>query len=482
MQENGKTPPMARTLVKRLLAVVLLVAGDVAALVISFLMAYYVRAGLLVDVIPLFSPMLHGLEVYSGSIGILFLWLLLFAYEGVYPSVGMSFWEETKAVLKGNTLAFLIVIVLTFITRTSFQFSRPVILMAFLLSVVLLPVGRRVVRTVARRAGLWGKEVVLLGSGAALAQLRCNLDRHPDWALNPIGVITPEGEADPGGLPVLGTIADLGKIGTQAGEVIVAMPGLAPRELVAVVEGSARIAPVVKVVPDLYGLASVGVRTHDLDGLLLLEMQDRLMLRRNRIMKRIFDTACALVGLILLSPLFAILAVLIRLDSSGKVFFGHSRVGREGKQFRCYKFRTMVSNAQAVLEDLLASDPKARAEWEREFKLKDDPRITRIGNFLRRTSLDELPQLFNVILGEMSLVGPRPIVADEVEKYGDKSRYFFKVTPGITGLWQVSGRNDIDYDERVLLDEYYAKNWSLWLDIEILIRTFGAVLKREGAY
>ena len=142
MQENGKTPPMARTLVKRLLAVVLLVAGDVAALVISFLMAYYVRAGLLVDVIPLFSPMLHGLEVYSGSIGILFLWLLLFAYEGVYPSVGMSFWEETKAVLKGNTLAFLIVIVLTFITRTSFQFSRPVILMAFLLSVLFCPPGR----------------------------------------------------------------------------------------------------------------------------------------------------------------------------------------------------------------------------------------------------------------------------------------------------------------------------------------------------
>jgi undecaprenyl-phosphate galactose phosphotransferase len=139
-------------------------------------------------------------------------------------------------------------------------------------------------------------------------------------------------------------------------------------------------------------------------------------------------------------------------------------------------------NAQEVLQELLEKDPEARLQWDKDFKLKDDPRITRVGNFLRKTSLDELPQLFNVLKGEMSLVGPRPIVEEEVERYGNKAKYFFKVTPGITGLWQVSGRNDIDYKERVMLDEYYAKNWSLWLDIEIIIRTFGAVLKKEGAY
>jgi undecaprenyl-phosphate galactose phosphotransferase len=135
-----------------------------------------------------------------------------------------------------------------------------------------------------------------------------------------------------------------------------------------------------------------------------------------------------------------------------------------------------------VLKDLLRRDPEARAQWQKDFKLKNDPRITRIGTFLRKTSLDEIPQLWNVLKGDMSLVGPRPIVTDEVERYGDKARYLFKVPPGITGLWQVSGRNDIDYEERVLLDEYYAKNWSLWLDIEVIIRTFGAVLKKQGAY
>ena len=142
----------------------------------------------------------------------------------------------------------------------------------------------------------------------------------------------------------------------------------------------------------------------------------------------------------------------------------------------------MRPDAEEVLKELIRRDPEARAQWEKDFKLKKDPRITRIGAFLRKTSLDEIPQLWNVLRGDMSLVGPRPIVADEVRRYGDKARYLFKVPPGITGLWQVSGRNDIDYEERVLLDEYYAKNWSLWLDVEVIIRTFGAVLKQQGAY
>jgi undecaprenyl-phosphate galactose phosphotransferase len=142
----------------------------------------------------------------------------------------------------------------------------------------------------------------------------------------------------------------------------------------------------------------------------------------------------------------------------------------------------MVPDARERLAALLESDPQARMQWDRDFKLRNDPRVTRVGKFLRKTSLDELPQIWNVLRGEMSFIGPRPIVPEEVERYGDKARYLFRVTPGITGLWQVSGRNDIDYSERVLLDEYYAKNWSLWLDIEILLRTVGAVFKRNGAY
>jgi undecaprenyl-phosphate galactose phosphotransferase len=189
-----------------------------------------------------------------------------------------------------------------------------------------------------------------------------------------------------------------------------------------------------------------------------------------------------LAGLVVILPVMAAIAILIRLDSPGPAIFKHRRVGRHGRSFPCYKFRTMVPNAQELLAQYLASDPAIRAEWERDFKLKDDPRVSRIGKFLRATSLDELPQLFNVLRGEMSLVGPRPIVTGEVEKYGDYIHDYYLVRPGITGLWQVSGRSDTSYDERVRLDSWYVRNWTPWLDVVLLMKTVGVVLKGRGAY
>jgi undecaprenyl-phosphate galactose phosphotransferase len=164
------------------------------------------------------------------------------------------------------------------------------------------------------------------------------------------------------------------------------------------------------------------------------------------------------------------------------VLFGHDRVGRGGRAFRCYKFRTMVPDADRVLAELLARDPEARATWARDYKLREDPRVTRIGAWLRRTSLDELPQLWNVLRGDMSLVGPRPVMAEELGRYGDAARYYLDVRPGLTGLWQISGRNDIDYPERVALDAWYIKNWSIWYDIVILAKTVRVVRDAKGAY
>jgi undecaprenyl-phosphate galactose phosphotransferase len=176
-----------------------------------------------------------------------------------------------------------------------------------------------------------------------------------------------------------------------------------------------------------------------------------------------------------------VLAALVKRDG-GPAFFGHTRIGQNGQPFKCYKFRSMVVNSQEVLAELLASSSDARAEWERDFKLKDDPRVSRIGDILRKTSLDELPQLWNVIKGEMSLVGPRPVVKAELERYGEDVSYYLEAKPGVTGLWQVSGRNDVDYETRVYLDAWYVKNWSLWTDISILFKTVGVVLGRDGAY
>ena|SRR5579859_2467560 len=200
-----------------------------------------------------------------------------------------------------------------------------------------------------------------------------------------------------------------------------------------------------------------------------------------RLSKRAFDIAASSLLLALLSPLLLAIIALIARDG-GKVLFGHRRIGAQGRTFKCLKFRSMVPNAEAVLREVLEKDPEARAEWERDFKLRNDPRITPIGNFLRSTSLDELPQLINVLLGDMSLVGPRPIVADEVPRYGAAFHDYTSCRPGITGIWQISGRNDTGYTKRVQLDQHYARNWSFTADIVVLLRTPIAVLRRSGAY
>jgi exopolysaccharide production protein ExoY len=198
-------------------------------------------------------------------------------------------------------------------------------------------------------------------------------------------------------------------------------------------------------------------------------------------LKRTMDFTLTILIILALSPVLLLIAYLARMDG-GPALFAHSRVGRNGETFPCLKFRTMVPNADQVLERVLAEDAKARAEWETDFKLRNDPRITRIGRFLRKTSLDELPQLFNVLKGEMSLVGPRPIVRDEVCRYGAAFHHYARCRPGITGVWQVSGRNDVSYDTRVRLDQNYARYWSAGTDIAVLWKTIFVVIQRRGAY
>ncbi|MDF7670357.1 sugar transferase [Orbaceae bacterium ESL0721] len=197
--------------------------------------------------------------------------------------------------------------------------------------------------------------------------------------------------------------------------------------------------------------------------------------------KRVIDVMVSIFLLITLSPLFIYLYYKISRDG-GSAIFGHERIGKNGKKFQCYKFRSMIVNSQEVLEQLLANNPKAKAEWDKDFKLKNDPRVTKIGQFLRRTSIDELPQLWNVLKGDMSLVGPRPIIESELERYHQFSQYYISVKPGMTGLWQISGRNDTTYDERVQLDIQYIINWSLWRDFIILVQTLFVVFARKGAY
>jgi exopolysaccharide production protein ExoY len=198
--------------------------------------------------------------------------------------------------------------------------------------------------------------------------------------------------------------------------------------------------------------------------------------------KRGFDIAAAALGIVLLSPLFLMLAMLVKFSDGGRVFYGHSRIGRNGDVFHCLKFRTMVENGDQVLAAHFAGNPQSREEWLATRKLQNDPRVTRVGAVLRKLSLDELPQMFNILRGDMSIVGPRPVVKDELELYGPAADFYLKSRPGLTGLWQVSGRNDVSYGTRIAFDRHYVENWSLIFDLKIIAKTVPAVFSSRGSY
>lgn len=261
-------------------------------------------------------------------------------------------------------------------------------------------------------------------------------------------------------------------------------PGLTGKQLVHLIN---QVQPYVKHVsyaPDLVGapVGNITVEDYFDEQLVLLKVSNNLKRLSNRIIKRLFDLLLSLIGSIIIAAVGVFIATLIFIDDPGPVIYAHRRVGKNGKEFNCYKFRSMVLDSDRKLAEYLASHPEAKVEWERDFKLKDDPRVTKIGAFLRKTSLDELPQIINVLKGDMSLVGPRPITKEEVPKYGVYIKDFYMVLPGITGLWQVSGRSDTTYEERVQMDSWYVRNWSVWLDLVLLLKTFAVIKSFKGAY
>ena len=234
-------------------------------------------------------------------------------------------------------------------------------------------------------------------------------------------------------------------------------------------------------VPTAASFPVFGAQAVEFDGLAALEMVNQRRMRALRVEKWILDHLLAVIAFVLRLPFFVIIPILIKLTSRGPVFYRQNRLGRDGRPIRVWKFRSMYADADARLASILASDPAKKAEWEANFKLADDPRVTPFGRFLRKTSMDEFPQLFNVFAGDMALVGPRPIVSDEVKYYGSAYDIFSSVHPGVTGLWQALGRSDTDYARRVALDTYYVLNWSPWMDLWILFRTISAVLFMRGA-
>ena len=332
------------------------------------------------------------------------------------------------------------------------------------------------------------KPVILIGAGKTAELVLQFFDGDLGYRYRVVGLLDddPISEELPQKFLMLGKVSAAETIIRDSGiqTVIITAPGMDSERLEKLV---AKIQPLVRdilFVPDLMmlPLGHVGVEPFYTEKVFMLSIRNNLARRRNRLAKRIFDLVATICGGLLILPILLILAILVGIDNKGRIIFAHRRVGKGGKLFPCYKFQSMVSDAQKRLEEYLAENLEARKEWEETFKLTNDPRVTKLGAFLRKTSLDELPQLWNVLMGDMSLVGPRPIVTKEIERYGDYIREYYMVPPGITGMWQVNGRSDTTYEERVAMDTWYVRNWSVWIDLVYLFKTVKTVFTGKGAY
>jgi undecaprenyl-phosphate galactose phosphotransferase len=417
-----------------------------------------------------------------------FIFVVFFHIADLYHK-RLQFWIILEKIFYSCIYATVTVVVLLYVTHIASTTSRLYVFLLFILSFLFVMVFRYSIKNIFNMIGILKLPILLIGGGKT-AGLVLNAIRKDAISLgyNVIGVLDDDGakREEIGTLPYLGSFIDAEKVIKKTGvkDVLITAPGLNTEALNKLIY---RIQPLVRnlsFVPDLIGLPVANIEVESMfdEKLMILSMRNNLARRFNRVIKLLFDYALTVVGTFLISPILVLLAILIRIDSKGPIFFAHSRIGIYGKIFPCYKFRTMCVNAEEKLHEYLAANPAAREEWDKEFKLKDDPRVTRIGKILRKTSLDELPQIFNVLKGEMSLVGPRPIVTKEIPKYGDFINDYYMVRPGITGMWQVNGRSDTTYDERVRMDSWYVRNWSVWLDAALLSKTFSAVVKGKGAY
>lgn len=457
---------------------VFMVMADLVGLSLSGVISVYIRQFFFEEQ---FNPLLYW--QLAPALG---LFVVAYAVVGLYPGVAISPIDELRWTSLSTTLIYFVLTATLLFRREGEVYDRGVFLLAWILSIVLVLILRALIRSLFAHRRWWGYPVIVLGAGKTGKMVIHTLHQRPSIGLKPVLVLDddPQKHGWLEGVPVVGGVALAPELSRRRHipYAIVAMPGVPRDRLLRLLERYATAFPHLLIIPDLFEFSSLWVSAKDMGGVLGLEVRQRLLLPGPRLTKFLIDLAATLIGGLFLLPLIIVIAILVRLDSPGPIFYSQIRIGQGGQHFKAWKFRTMTQDAEQSLQDYLDKHPELRDAWKRDRKLRYDPRVTRVGRFLRRTSLDELPQLWNVLRGEMSLVGPRPIVDEEVERYGSKFELYKKVIPGLTGLWQISGRNNITYAERVNLDAYYVRNWSVWLDVYILLRTIWVVITAEGAY
>jgi Undecaprenyl-phosphate galactose phosphotransferase WbaP len=414
------------------------------------------------------------------------IFILIFAIMRLYPGVSLAPAEELRGFTIGSIMAHGGIIFSRYIEDREFDYISAAFIISFVFSTLILMVCRDWMHAFLRKAGLSGIPAVIYGGGSTGRLVVDRLLNSKKTGYIPVLILDddPECGDEYRGIPIIHDT----KIGPDLVKrynlkmAIVAMPNLKHKQLTRLINFSVSAFRYNVLIPDFFTVNNVWMSVRDFDGILGFATSHRLSMFWNLAIKRFMDILIVVAGGLVILPFLFFIALLVKVSSKGPVLYSHSRLGLDGKTFKALKFRSMVMDADKKLESLLASDPKLREEWEANQKLKDDPRVTGIGKILRRTSFDEFPQLLNIFKGEMSLVGPRPVTEKEIEKYGENYRRIFSVKPGLTGLWQVSGRSDTDYADRVSYDTYYIQSWSVWLDLWILYRTPGAILNGKGAY
>jgi exopolysaccharide biosynthesis polyprenyl glycosylphosphotransferase len=455
-------------------------------LFMAFLLAYHVRFTLNLQI---FHLEVRPPQLFYTSLMLLLvpLWAIIFAIVGLYDRQRLlGGTDEYARVLRATTSGMFIIIIAGFVS-TEFIIARGWLISAWVFAFLFTTIGRFLLRRVVytlRRKGYFLSMAVIVGANAEGQSLAEQLQKWVTSGLYVVGFIDNQAKASvptSQGPPILGPLQKLDEIIRRHGieELILTTSALSRDDILWIFQKYGVSSKVnLRLSSGLYEVITTGLQVKELAYVPLVGVNKVRLTGADRLLKLLIDYGLTLPGILLIAPLLPVIIIAIKLDSPGSVIHRRRVMGVNGIQFDAFKFRTMYENG----EEILAQHPELQAELKCNHKLKDDPRVTPVGKIIRRYSLDELPQAFNVLRHEMSIVGPRMISPEEIKKYNQWGINLLTVRPGITGLWQVSGRSDIPYDKRVQLDMQYIRNWSVWLDIQILVRTIPAVLKGKGAY
>lgn len=470
-----------------------LILFDLIAYYLSLFLATFARTNLVMLFVKDIPTFVFSYEYYLSIWWMPAIFVAVFFFEKLYTS-RYPYWEESKAIFKSVSLVVLFIFFAITVRSLYGSVSRLVLLLFWLFANLLTPIIRYWGKRLLNKLGIWKERLLVLGAGDSAVHTVRGLMNEKQLGYEVIGFLDDDDSKTNQVLSVNGKDYKVfGKIKNftkfinmlNVSSVIIAIPHLSRAELASLTNKVQKYVRSVMVLPDLSGIAQMNTEMYYLfmQKIFLLKINNNLHSLSNKIVKRTFDLIVSILLLPVLLPVIAVITVLIKIDSKGPAFIIQDRMGLDNRDFRCIKFRTMSVNGDSILEDYLKKHPEVDDEWKKFKKIKGfDPRVTKTGKILRKLSLDELPQIFNVLKGEMSLVGPRPYLPREMDEMGDYADVILLTTPGITGLWQISGRNDLDFEERLKLDTWYVENWSLWLDMIILFRTAGIVLQRKGAY